>query len=115
MEVSESSSKGRSEDTNTAKNNLVIGVVKPILQKLRPTYGRTNQPKLTENIMTTLWPSSLYDHRYGHNMYSKRIIDHTAIPMARLMHQNMKIQPFFMISLNIQTLQTHHHIKSTQL
>jgi len=38
----------------TAKNKLVIGVVKPILQKLWPTYGRTNQPKLTENAITTL-------------------------------------------------------------
>ena len=83
---------------HTAKNKLVIGVVKPILQKLRPTYGRTNQPKITENAITTLWPSSLYDHRYGHNTYSKRIIVHMTIPMARLLHQNMKIQPFFMIS-----------------
>ena len=86
-------------------------MVKPILQKLRPSYGRTNQPKLTENVITTLCMAIIsLGHLYGHCTYSKRGIDHTAITMARLMHQNMKIQPFFMISLNIQTLQTHHHI-----
>ena len=99
----------------TAKNNPVIGVVKPILRKLWPSYGRTNQPKLTEISITTLWPSSLYDHLYGHYTYSKSGFDRMTIPMARLMHQNMKIQPFFMISLKYSNTATHHHRVSTQL
>ena len=45
----------------TAKNNLVIRWPDPIFAKVRPSYDHTNQPKLIENDITTLWPFHLYN------------------------------------------------------
>ena len=49
-----SMSQNKNKEQFTAKNNLVIQWPDPIFAKVRPSYGHTNQPKLTENDITTL-------------------------------------------------------------
>ena len=101
----------------TAKNKLVIGVVKPILRKLWPSYGRTNQPKLTENDITTLWPF----HLYNQAMAIKHILNAKVTLWPPLWPdwytKTWKCSRFLWFRLNILTLQhtSPHHTPQKEI